>query len=65
MAEISLLRLQKVQALTGLSRAGLYELQRRGDFPQSVRLTGGRAVGWRSDEIAAWIDARPRSRSTA
>lgn len=63
--EIFLLRLPAVRARTGLSRARLYALIQGGLFPQSVRLAGGRAVAWRSDEVAAWIDARPRSRSTA
>ncbi len=62
---ISLLRLPAVCARTGLSRAALYQLQRAGKFPGSFRLAGQRAVAWRSDEVAGWIEAQPRSKAAA
>lgn len=57
-----LLRLPEVLSLTGLSRATLERLILAGDFPMPVRPTPCTRA-WRSDEVAAWIDARPRVRA--
>ena len=54
-----ILRTAAVIRLTGLSRTTLWRLERQGDFPERVRL-GLNSVGWREEEIARWIDARPR-----
>ena len=51
------LRLPEVSHATGLSRSTIYRLMRSGTFPQSVALTA-RTVGWRIDEVEAWILAR-------
>ena len=51
----------EVEAATGLSRSSLYRLAAAGQFPRPIRL-GPRAVGWRADEIAAWIEARTAER---
>jgi predicted DNA-binding transcriptional regulator AlpA len=32
-----------------------------GEFPRSIPL-GGKAIGWRSDEITAWIEAQTAKR---
>jgi prophage regulatory protein len=50
-----------VEAATGLSRSSLYRLAAAGQFPRPIRL-GPRAVGWRADEIAAWIEQRTAER---
>lgn len=52
-----ILRLPEVSHATGLSRSTIYRLVRSGTFPQSVALTA-RTVGWRIDEVEAWIAAR-------
>ena len=57
--EISLLRIKEVQARTGLPPSSLYGLIQAGQFPAPVAITA-RTVGWRSDEVTAWIEARPR-----
>jgi prophage regulatory protein len=54
-----ILRTADVIRVTGLSRTTLWRLERQGDFPTRVRL-GLNSVGWREDEIARWIDTRPR-----
>lgn len=54
-----ILRLAQVIAMTGYSRPALYAKMKAGDFPGSYQL-GPRAVGWRSDEIDAWINSRAR-----
>ena len=50
-----------VEAATGLSRSSLYRLAAAGEFPRPIKL-GPRAVGWRADEIAAWIEERTAER---
>lgn len=55
----SIYRLPKVKAVTGLSRSTLYSEISKGAFPKPVPLTDdGRAVGWLSAEIDAWLAAR-------
>lgn len=55
-----ILRRPEVEAMTGLRRTRLDELERQGKFPQRVRISD-RATGWRSDEVEAWIEALPRA----
>jgi prophage regulatory protein len=49
-----IMRLPQVMAATGFGRAWLYELMKRGDFPQAHKI-GLRAVGWDSAQVEAWI----------
>src|SRR5262249_19503985 len=58
---LSVLRLRAVKERTGLSQSGIYAKMSRGEFPRSIPL-GGKAIGWRSDEIAAWIEAQTAKR---
>ena len=55
--EQHILRLPTVKAITGLSRSTIYLRMSEGSFPRQVNL-GSRAVGWRSSEVAAWMDQR-------
>ena len=55
-----ILRLAEVMARVGLSRSTVYQRMAAGDFPAAVQLTPN-AVGWRSDDIDAWIASRPRT----
>jgi len=57
-----LLRLKKVNAVTGMSRSWIYEAIRRGEFPAPIQL-GARAVAWDSASIAAWQVARIAGKS--
>ncbi|WP_028454462.1 helix-turn-helix transcriptional regulator [Chitinilyticum litopenaei] len=54
-----LLRRPIVEQVTGLSRSSIYAMMATGQFPQPVRI-GARAVAWRSDEIADFVDSRAR-----
>ena len=58
--EPRVLRLPEVMQLTRLSKATIYRLVNSGALPRQIQL-GRRAVGWRSDEIQEWLDARPRA----
>ncbi|WP_245575038.1 helix-turn-helix transcriptional regulator [Chitinilyticum litopenaei] len=56
-----LLKRPTVEQMTTLSRSSIYRLMKRGQFPQAVSLGGGKAVAWRADEVAAWIESRTRT----
>ena len=53
-------RLPSVLGRVGMGRAWVYSAMQRGAFPRQVKL-GERAVGWRSNEVDAWIVAREKS----
>lgn len=59
MAETTLLRMNQVETATGLKKSALYQRMKEGSFPAAVRL-GPKSVAWRSNEVQAWIDSRPR-----
>jgi prophage regulatory protein len=52
-------RRHQVEARTGLSRSAIYAAMARNDFPRPVRLAA-KAVGWRTEEVDAWIDSRQK-----
>ena len=51
----------EVEAATGLSRSSIYRLVATGAFPAPLKLSS-RSVGWRADELAAWIEQRTAER---
>ena len=54
---ISIYRLPAVLEVTGLSKATVYRLLERGEFPPRVKLSP-RCVGWRVADVDAWLDER-------
>ena len=62
--QISLLRIAEVGRRCGLSRTTIYDRLTAGTFPKPVKLSE-RNVRWRSDEIAAWIEAVCAKRDAA
>ena len=58
---IKILRLPDVMAKCGLGRSSIYSYIQKNQFPQPIRL-GERAVGWKSDEVDAWIEQRAEMR---
>lgn len=54
-----IIKLAELEQLIGLTRTSIYKLIHRGEFPAPVRLLG-RASGWLSTDIDAWLAARPR-----
>lgn len=54
----ALLRLPEVVRLTGYSRSSVYSLIKQSKFPPSVKLAGGGAVAWRSQDVHQWIEAQ-------
>jgi prophage regulatory protein len=59
--KLLILKRRAVEISTGLSRSSIYRLAANGQFPKPIPL-GARAVGWRADEIAAWIEQRTAAR---
>ena len=54
-----LIRLPQVEHLTGLKRAHIYGLARRGQFPKPLKV-GARASAWRESLVREWVSARIR-----
>jgi prophage regulatory protein len=57
-----ILNLRQVQAAVGYSPSQIYRLIAKQSFPDRVRLGPGR-VGWRTSDIAKWLDSRPTAGS--
>ncbi|MDX7829429.1 AlpA family transcriptional regulator [Aeromonas caviae] len=55
--ERRIMRLPQVKTATGFGRAWIYELMKRGEFPQARKI-GTRAIGWDSDEVQQWVSQR-------
>ena len=47
-------RIKSVCDITGLPKSTVYAKMLNGEFPRPIKL-GRRAVGWKSDELEAWI----------
>jgi prophage regulatory protein len=60
--KIKILGEPEVHRLTSLSRTTRWRLEREGKFPRRLRLSGNR-IGWRADEILAWIESLCRDYS--
>jgi len=57
MNNVAIFRKPQVRALTGLGDSTIRRMVKKGDFPAPVQLSP-RAVGWRSEAVLAWIEAR-------
>lgn len=62
--EKRLIRISRVEALTGLKKSHIYGLMRDGRFPRKVVLSR-RCVAFVESEILAWVDARMAERGQA
>lgn len=48
-----------VEKKLGITRLTMWRLERKGQFPLRIKLTGTK-IGWLENELDAWIDKRPR-----
>lgn len=63
MSAPKILRYPQVIEITGLNRSKIEDLSATGKFPKGVKLTtGGRAVGFFSDEVASYVEWRRAER---
>lgn len=53
----TLIKLNNVMAITGVSRSHIYALAQKGLFPKPVKLTV-RSSAWVASEVQEWIDTR-------
>lgn len=56
---VEILRFPELKKVVGLSRCSIWRLENAHKFPSRIQLSSN-SVGWRSDEVAAWIEARSR-----
>ena len=61
--DYQLQKLPEVLAITGLSRAHLYALAKKGAFPKPVKLSE-RSSAWVESEINEWVQSRIDARDT-
>lgn len=54
---LRILRRRQVEDRVGLSRSSLYALIATNQFPRPVQLSA-RAVGWRAEDVDAWLASR-------
>ena len=58
-ASLHILRMKHVRDRVALSESTIFRMVADGQFPKPFSLVpGGRAVGWLSSEVDAWIMAR-------
>ena len=55
-----LLTRKQVEQKVQLTTSSIYRLMRQRKFPTPIRI-GDNAVRWRSDELSAWLESRPRA----
>jgi|JI9StandDraft_2_1071091.scaffolds.fasta_scaffold724696_2 prophage regulatory protein len=52
-----LIRDKEVDLISGIKKSLRYELMRRGEFPQSVKITP-RCVAWSERQVLQWVHGR-------
>ena len=55
-----IIRLRQVLEQVSLSRATVYKMIRRSEFPKPVQI-GQRSVGWLTEEVNTWLESRPHA----
>lgn len=53
------LRWPQLNGFVPLSRVTVWRMERKGKFPARIQL-GEASVGWRADEVLAWLEKRAR-----
>ena len=53
----TLMRINAVKSLSGISKRHIYLLASKGEFPKPIKL-GERSVAWVQDEVETWIENR-------
>lgn len=53
----ALLKIQTVEAVTGLTQSSIYRKVGTGDFPKPIK-DGPRCTRWRASAVTAWLQSR-------
>ena len=56
-----IMRLPEVMNTTGLGRSSIYAYVQKNVFPKPFKI-GEKAIGWKADEVAAYIERRAELR---
>lgn len=59
---LRVLRFPAVREKAGVTKTQVYVGMKQGTFPQCIKLSDGRAVGWLESEIDTWIEQRVNKR---
>jgi prophage regulatory protein len=59
-----IVREPEAKKISGLGRTQRHVLEKRGEFPQRVKISD-RASGYRLSELRDWLESRPRSGQAA
>ncbi|MFZ6759544.1 helix-turn-helix transcriptional regulator [Undibacterium sp. Ji50W] len=59
--QIVFLRRRSVEAITGLSRSGIYAKMADGTFPKCVRIST-KSVRWLEGEVLSWCEKKIKER---
>jgi prophage regulatory protein len=65
MSAVRLLRLREVTDRTALSRATIWRMYSRGEFPKPIRAGNSCTTRWIESEVEDWIAGRIRERDEA
>ena len=55
-----ILRMPQVLEQVNLSRATVYKMIGRSEFPKPIKI-GQRSVGWLTQEVNSWLESRPHT----
>jgi prophage regulatory protein len=58
-----ILRMRDIRNITGLSRATIYLMIKKGTFPDQIKI-GVRAVGWIESDLQAWIESKTSKKAS-
>jgi len=61
MADQQIIKLPQVEAKTTFSRATIYRLISKGEFPKQVKLSE-RSSGWIKEEVNNWLENKIKER---
>lgn len=60
LSTLRIIRVKELAALLCVDRVTLWRWEKDGEMPHSLRL-GPRLVGWRQEDIQAWLDEKVRT----
>ena len=63
LAQVRLMSPKEAMKLTSLSYQSMIRMAKRGEFPETIRLSPMR-VAYRSDEIEAWVQKQLASKAS-